>query len=333
MNEPTERNSDGNGNMDEVGQVIKLVGARESVPDERFVRSRQKVHQHWQQVVAEQRVERRPRRFGVIAIAASFAVVAVTAFVLWNLSYVPPVNSLASIERVLGEVRIAGDVASKGTVIAADTLIATDHDSRIALRMSGGQALRIDTDSHVIVHSPSHISLEAGALYIDTAATPEESPILVSTPLGTAQDIGTQFQVRVTGMMLVVGVRQGMVEVSQPGQQSLSIDKGQYVELDVTGESGKHPLQPDDPDWDWIETVAPEFDIQDATLEQYLEWYAGENGLKLVWADEASEAKAKAALLTGSISGANRDESLMIVKQIAPFEHRISNDSLWVEVE
>jgi hypothetical protein len=161
----------------------------------------------------------------------------------------------------------------------------------------------------------------------------QEEPILVSTPLGTAQDIGTQFQVRLTGTMLVVGVRQGLVEVLQPGQQGLSVNKGYYVELDEDGESGPQKLQADNPGWDWIETVAPEFDIQGATLEEYLQWYTNERGLDLVWADKASQDNAKATVLKGSIAGIGVDESLVIVKQVAPFEHRLSTDTLWVKVD
>ena len=332
MNKPNENSSNGTNSMDDVGRLIHLAGARELVQEERFERSRQKVHMHWQQVVAANRRQRRPRKYNVMAVAASIAAVVSVSLLLWNMTYVPARNSLASVDRVLGEVMIADEVAGKGSVIGANSSITTGEHGRIALRMSGGQSLRIDTQSHVVVHSPDRISLESGAIYIDTALAAGESPILVSTPLGMAQDIGTQFQVRVSGMMLVVGVRQGLVEVTQPGQQSLSVNKGSYIELATTGESEEHPLQPDDPAWDWIETVAPEFDIQGASLEQYLEWYARERGLVLVWEDDVSRSNARAALLKGSIAGTGLDESLTLVKRVAPFEHRISNDNLWVKV-
>jgi ferric-dicitrate binding protein FerR (iron transport regulator) len=319
--------------MDNIGRLIKLAGAREAVPPERFERVRQNVHSHWQQVVAEQRATRRPWRFKNIAVAASFILVAGATLILWNLEYKPAFEPLATVDRVLGLVQIGDEYAGKNSEISADTPIITGANGRIALRLSGGQSLRIDTSSHVIVHSPSHISLEAGAIYIDTAFSEETNPILVSTPLGSAQDIGTQFQVRLTGMALVVGVRQGLVEVSQPGQQNLSVNKGYSLELAANGESGQQPLHADDPDWAWIETVTPEFDIEGASLAEYLQWYASERGVELVWADTASESKANAAILAGSISGSSLDEGLLLVKKIAPFEHRLSTDRLWIKVE
>ena len=284
MNDPFEKNRNGASDMDEIGRLINFAGAREAVPGERFERVQQNVRAHWQQVVAEQHTARRSQRFNIIAIAASLVLVAATTLVLWNLSYVLKIEPLASVERVLGEVQIRDESAQKHGHNCQHTNRYGDT-SRIALRMSGGQSLRIDTASQVIVHSPNHISLESGAIYMDTAFSETEEPILVSTPLGSAQDIGTQFQVRVTPMLLVVGVRQGLVEITQPGQQTHSVNKGYYVELSDAGESSQHPLQPGDPDWAWIETVAPEFNIQGASLEQYLQWYVSERGVDLVWAD------------------------------------------------
>ena len=337
MTKTTEPNNEGIGNMaknmDDVGRLIQHAGAREAVPDERFERARTNVQAHWQQAVAQQAQEKRPARLRLVAIAASLAMAVGATFVFWNLAGTPGVISMASVDRVLGEVRIADQLATAGSAIAADTVITTGAEGRIALRMSGGQSLRIDADSSFILHSPNHVSLESGAIYIDTAFAENAEPILVSTPFGTAQDIGTQFQVRLTASMLVVGVRDGQVEVEQTGQPSLSIDKGYFVEMDLAGEPEKHLLESDDPDWEWIETIRPEFEIQDSSLEQYLRWYAHESGLTLDWADEASETNARTTILSGTISGSSLDESLLVVKQVAPFEHRILDNSFWVKVD
>ena len=239
---------------------------------------------------------------------------------------------MANVERVLGEVQIANEMAIKGSPIGAEIPIVTSADSRIALRMSGGQSLRIDTSSHVIIHSPDHISLQSGAIYIDTSSAETAAPIHVSTPLGSARDIGTQFQVRLSGMIMVVGVRQGLVEVSRDGQQSHSVQKGQSIKLDSAGEIDKYALASSDPEWKWIETVVPEFDIQGKSLESYLHWFARERGVKLDWADEKSKSSARATVLSGSITGSNLEEGLMLVQQIAPFEYRLSHDSLWAKV-
>lgn len=334
MNGSMEQGSDRGNNSDDVGGLIKLVGAREAVPVDRFERARQKVHTHWEQVATEQRTAKHKKRSKLLALVASVAVAfAGGAYVLWSLPLTPQADSLASVDRVLGEVLIAGSVADKQSVLDADSPIVTSSDSRIALRLSGGQSLRIDSMSHVTLHSPNHISLQAGAIYIDTAFAAKDEQITVSTPLGIARDIGTQFQVRMTAAKLLVGVRHGLVEVYQPNKQGLSVDQGHYVELLASGAGEQRTLKPDDPGWDWIETVTPEFDIQDATLAEFLRWYARERGLDLVWVDEDSETNATATLLAGSIDSASLDESLEIVLEVAPFEHQVSGQKIRVKVE
>jgi hypothetical protein len=136
----------------------------------------------------------------------------------------------------------------------------------------------------------------------------------------------------VTGKTLVVGVRQGLVEVVQAGQEILTVNKGSFLELGASGEREKKPLQSGDPRWKWIEAVSPEFDIQDASLEEYLSWYANERGLDLVWSDNKSEHNARSAILTGSIAGTSLDEGLVIVKMVAPFERQVSGDRILVKV-
>lgn len=326
-------NSESGAGLDNVGRLIQHVGAREAVPAERLQRARQNVQLHWQQVVAAQQPARRAARLRVFAVAAGVTIALGISLVLWNPLYQPDVNTLASVERVLGQATIGDIVAGPGRVIGADAQISTGPGGRIALRMAGGQSLRIDQSSRVIVHSPGHVSLQSGALYIDTGLAPDAGPIQVSTPLGSAVDIGTQFQVRLTAAAMLVGVREGQVEVAQQGQQSISVGQGFYLQLAGNGEHEKKILPREDPDWAWVDTIAPGFDIQDASLAQYLHWYASELGLSLVWADRASEVNAGQTVLSGSIAGASPEQSLEMVKLVAPFEHRLTDRELWVRVD
>ena len=319
--------------MDDVGRLIKLAGEREPVERERFERVRKNVHEHWQQVQQEQNSAPYSYQFRIIAIAASLLFVVGAVFIISKLPPAPEPDSLASIERVLGEVKIAGNPVIAGDVINTDTTIITGKDSRIALRMSGGQSIRIDAASRVVIDSANRISLDSGAVYIDTGLAPEKSMMLIATPLGTAMDIGTQFQVRMDGMVMVVGVRRGVVKILQDDQFKLEVDSGHSVELDVNGASASRALERNDPDWDWIETVVPEFDIQGSTLAQYLEWYSSELALDLVWIDEVSEKKAASTMLKGSINGTSLEQGLMMVKQIAPFEHDMSDGMFRVNVK
>ena len=133
--------------------------------------------------------------------------------------------------------------------------------------------------------------------------------------------------------MLIVGVRDGLVEVATKNQQSLSVNKGRYLELAISGVQFERPIQNADPSWDWIETIVPDFEIEGTSLKQYLVWYANERGFELNWSDGVSEEKAENVMLSGSIDGASLDEGLQIVQQIAPFEYRIDGEWMWVRID
>ena len=319
--------------MDEVGRLIRHAGARQTIDSERMEQARVRVATHWEDVVAGQKAGRRPPRLRLVAIAASVVAVVGLATVILQSGTPTPIPSLAHAERVLGEVSVAGQEAGTGAAIVADSVIETGDSGRIAIRMSGGQSLRLDHGSSLVVHTPNRVSLQAGAVYIDTADAASSLPVLVATPMGTARDIGTQFQVRLAGSMLIVGVRDGLVEVTPEGQDKVAVNKGRYFELASSGQAAEREISFDDPSWDWVETVAPMFDIEGASLNDYLRWYANERGMTLNWEDSTSESKAANAVLTGSIEGATLDEGLEIVQRIAPFEYRVDGESLWVKVD
>ncbi len=321
------------GSMDDVGRLINYAGAREEVSPEDMASAHQRVAEHWENVVAAHKADRDRHRPRWISIAASLGVVALTSLLYWQFNHAPQSINAASIERVVGNTRVGSIAATRGESIEAETIIETDSESRIALTMAGGKSLRIDTSSRLLVHNAHHVSLQAGAVYVDTHGAVDPQPIVISTPVGTAQDIGTQFQVRLAGLSLIVGVRDGTVEIAQSDGTSLAINKGQSVELGATGRNAERVLLSGDPSWDWIETVVPVFELQGATLEQYLYWYANESGVSLRWQDGGSEAKARAVKLSGSIADTSLSEGLQIVQQISHFEIRIDHEVIWVKVE
>lgn len=332
MNKSSKEQIEGAGDMDDVGRLIQHAGAREDVAADRMENAHNNVAAHWESVVEDRQINKRAARHRYVAIAASIVAVVGLSIVFLQSTNAPPVPHLAQVERVLGDVVVAGLRATTHSEIGAGTVIETDSASRIAIRLAGGQSLRLDEDSRLVVHAPDRVTLDAGGVYIDTANAGGLLPVLVSTPLGTAWDVGTQFQVRLTNSLLIVGVRDGIVEVTPQGQASLSVNKGRYLELGQFGQKKERDIELDDSSWDWVETVVPEFVIEGTSLKDFLVWYANERGVSLLWDDRASETKAANAMLTGSVSGATLGEGLEIVRRIAPFEYRIDGEELWVKV-
>ena len=67
-------------------------------------------------------------------------------------------------------------------------------------------------------------------------------------------------------------------ESTVPAGTEVLIDRDQHVTRTDVESAGPH--------WSWTETMAPEIDIENRPLAEFLEWVARETGRKLVIADE-----------------------------------------------
>lgn len=317
---------------DGVGALIKLAGAREAVPPERLARARSHVHAHWQTAVRTRRSNTLSFNRQRLAVAATVLLAVGATLSLWRTTQLAEPSTVASVERVVGQVLVAGVPAQVGITLAPGTSIKTAANGRIAVRMPAGQSLRLDGGSRLSVSAGDQVALEAGAVYIDSAPELTTSSITVTTALGAARDIGTQFEVRLAAKELTVGVREGLVEVVRSGRKKQSVQGGEFLELAAEGQGQRHSVPGNDPRWDWVQRVAPEFELEGATLEDFLAWYARERGLRLRWEDAASQANARANTLHGSIAGLKLDETIDAVSRAAQFDYRVGDTTLWVTV-
>lgn len=317
--------------MDDIGQLVRFAGQRESVNDERMGRARERVGSHWQDVVEQRQRQRRFSRNQHFAIAASIVAVVGFAFMQWPV--ISGADQPVMVDRVSGHVTIDGRPVSNGDVIATHSTIVTGNDGRIALTFPVGQSVRLDTDTEITVQASDHIALAIGGVYIDSGPATEDAYIAVATRFGVATDIGTQFQVRVGDEQMQVGVREGLVELSRPDAALLTIDSGNLLELSVNGSEVGRRIASNDPVWSWVGSISPAFEIEGVTLEDYLNWYTREVGLEIEWQDTRSLNLARLTRLSGSIDGMSLDNGLELVRLIAPFEARLSGWVLYISVE
>lgn len=323
--------SDKRREADDVGELIKLAGPRAAVSPERFQRAKARVQEHWRETVEEQAPK--PKWYTPVALAASVLVGMGALLLVWQSGEISPGPAMARVERVVGGVTISGVPADLGTSIQYETTIRTAADGRLALHLPGRQSLRIGGDTLLVLTAPEEVALDKGALYLDSDPGIDAGAVTIRTPFGVARDVGTQFQVRVDAAALIVGVREGLVEVERSGRDQLSVPAGEFLELSLSGDEKRDEVSGTDPRWDWAEEVAPEFHIQDATLKEFLAWYTRERGLRLLWHDSRSEQNAQETRLHGSIAGLSLDEALQAVERIAVFDYEIEGDALRVNVQ
>lgn len=304
--------------IDDLGKLIRLTGGREPIVEAQFDAAHARVSAHWQTVVADRQAQRRSGRLRLVAVAAGL--VAAVSIAVSVMTYLPgSATAVASVDHVLGDVFVDGQPVQPGDTIARESVIETGASARIAIELVNGQSLRLDKATRVGMRDLDRIELERGGVYIASAAIGDPSPVYVETSFGVASDIGTRFQVRIDDQKLAVGVRDGIVEVNRKDSAPVSIAGGKQYLLAADGEAREQILDKNSPYWDWADSVRPPFDIHEATLMDYLVWYAREQGVTLRFADERSEQSAHATLLSGSIEGLSVEEGLDVVRRIAPF--------------
>jgi ferric-dicitrate binding protein FerR (iron transport regulator) len=324
--------NDENNKDHDVADLIRAGGLRESAGSEREQRAYKRVSAHWQSTVEDHKSRSRPRfQFNPVAIAASVAAaVLVGVFAYQEL----PEDSVAvaTFTRIIGSVEVDGAMPGAGDALPDNMQLRTAADSRAALVMADGQILRIDENSELIVFASERLRLNRGAVYIDSADSDPSASVFVETALGVANDVGTRFQVRIHDEGLFVGVRDGLVTLSRPDAAAVAIDSGWLYELSFAGDAQKRPDDTSE-NWQWVEAVVPTFELEGATLLEYLSWYAREKGVALEFANEQSQSKAVATRLSGSINGLSLDDSLATVRRIAPFSIERDGNAFRVRID
>jgi ferric-dicitrate binding protein FerR (iron transport regulator) len=322
---------------DEVRELIRKAGPRPAVSMEDLAQIRHAAKDQWRELVRRERERKRfQRRRDAVALAASVVLALLLGWWLLPGKKPAPSDFVATVELLRGEVRNGqGLELTSASRLAAGTVLETSSGgavpSRAALRLPGGQSVRLDTDSAVRLVSGTVLEIDRGAVYVDTASAVVEGGIAISTPYGRVRDIGTQFEVRVgddSGSELTVRIREGGILLEQDSE-SYSAKAGE--ELTVReGSVVRGRVEPHDQVWDWVLGVAPSLDIEGVNLSAYLDWVSRETGRRPRFADEALAESANTTRLHGTIEGLTPLESLAVVLPASGLDYRVENGSVVV---
>jgi ferric-dicitrate binding protein FerR (iron transport regulator) len=297
---------------DAVARLVRLAGARPPVPAERTARVEDLVRAAWAESVG---VRRRRHTMAWVSSLAAAAALAAAVGLAWHqaVQRAAPAAVGGSVERVAGTVTVGSGAASRpllaGEQLRAGEVLRTADGGRVALRLAGGPSLRIDTGSRATFTAPARLRLDGGALYVDSQGGP---PVIVLTALGTVEERGTQFEVRVAPERVRVRVREGVVQLAAERRawQALA---GAELLLDAHGRMARGTVPLHGADWDWVQEIAPSFHLEGRTLGDFLAWAGRESGSRLAWAEPVRAAAASAVVLHGSIDGLPPDQALAAV--------------------
>jgi ferric-dicitrate binding protein FerR (iron transport regulator) len=318
--------------QDAIAGLLRDAGARTGPSAAQYDRARAAAEAVWREEV------RRGRKTRIVT-ASLAAAAAVILAVAWLRPSVEPGSDVpvATIASARGPVRVGIAFLEPGAVIPSGGVVRTGPGTRATLRMANGVELRLDAGSELTIAAVSRIDLAQGAVFVDTdAATDSRQSIEVRTPLGSARDIGTRFEVRLVALpsrdetLLRVRVRDGTVSLTTP---RMTIDANRGVELVAapTGEIVRTAAPTSGSEWDWITLAAAPFDIEGKTLAEFLDWAAREGGWQIRFASDALGASAAATVLSGSIEGQTPGQALLTVLPTCGLTHRINGNILTIE--
>ncbi len=229
----------------------------------------------------------------------------------------------ATLELSRGDVRVAGAADSVGSgpapgqplSVGARIETGDGEESQVALRLGGGQSVRLNAATTVVLAAADRLELARGTLYVDTGGDAAAAhPVEIATSVGVVRDIGTQFEVQIgdgEAALLRVRVREGAISLSNGGTHEAVA--GEELHLDAAGTLSRGAVPRTGAAWSWVQQVAPSLDIEGASLVTYLEWVARETGWEIDFAPEALEESLAAVSLHGSIEGLTPQESLGVV--------------------
>ncbi len=306
----------------QIGQIIRHAGARAQPPAATRAVVREATAAEWRAVVAA-RARRRSFRWSV---AAAAAVAGVTVWLVVPLVQAPAAV-VAAVSRVSGPVDVGGGMFSgfvpvrPGAAVMAAAELRSGPGGRLALQM-GGASVRMDEESAMTMTAPGRIALTRGAIYVDAdPAASGSPPLVVETPYGTVEHLGTQYEARLGGSAVRVRVREGRVRILE-GQLSVEGGAGEQMTVSAAGHVQREAIARTGADWAWAGEIAPPFDIENRPLAGFLRWVGRETGREIVFSSPASEEEASRVVLRGSVEGLTPERALGAVLATTRFAYR-----------
>lgn len=303
-------------------RLLRMAGTRPAVPAMRAARVRSTVRAHWQARARWRAVRRRALAAAGLVSAALLALFVLGRTVTPERAAIAPGAPVAVVERV----DRAATRLQPGDSIRVGEWIETAAGARVALRFADGSSVRFDVASRARPLSANVIDLAAGALYVDTA--PGSAGFEVRTPIATARDVGTQFEIRVQDAATRVRVRSGKVELRN-GTRLVSGEAGTEVTMSAD-RAVSRPIASHGPDWEWTASVAPALDIEGLALSEFLDRLSREHGWSVRYADPALARDASAIVLHGSVSGLQPPDAVEVAITTSGLAHRLENGLLTV---
>ena len=166
----------------------------------------------------------------------------------------------------------------------------TGSDGRVALALAGERVASTGSRHENHSRGAQRIEVLAGAVYVDAGLTRASSQSLqIDTPAGAVRHLGTQYEIRLLQPGTRIRVREGRVELSDRSGSTEQLAAGEQLIVSANGIHERAMVAADAPDWSWVTAVAPPFDIEGRSLNEFLAWVSRETGVEVAFADAGQQ--------------------------------------------
>lgn len=269
------------------------------------------------------RAESRRWPLWLAAMAATLAGLTVLAAVyLFQAEEGPPFGSVVRVEH--GSLQTARNFFRKHDLsVGADvpSLEGVTSSGASLIALAQGGLLHIAPGTSLEGAGPNEVVLYSGQVFLDFPQG--AGRLILRTPAGTFDHIGTQFEAAVDGTHTRIRVREGTVRMDTAAAAAQVIGAGTEVVVSEGGAVVRRSVPTYGPDWAWVESISAEYEIDNRELADFLGWVARETGRRVEFADERAREVAERTLLHGSVQG---------LTPLAALEQVLSTTSLRYEV-
>ena len=130
-------------------------------------------------------------------------------------------------------------------------------------------------------------------------------------------------------MGLTVRVREGVVAFNSGALRELA-NAAEELRVDSVGQVRRARIDRHGPGWAWVEALAPEFEITNHSVLEFLEWAARETGRPLEFTDETLRLEARSALLKGNTRGLTVTQAIDAVMSTTNLATQTTDDRILV---
>jgi ferric-dicitrate binding protein FerR (iron transport regulator) len=293
--------------------------------------SKAAVKQRWLKAVQQKQQQRRQR----FQWAMAASVLLLVTLTLVNMNNVQPdaQSPWAQVLAASGDISVrqpgqAWQAWQGDENLTSGAEIKTSAGSHLTLELADHSYLSLAENTQISTNEDA-VALHGGQLYHDTDEATKAAPLTISTAYGSIRHIGTRYLVSQNQEAVTVAVRSGAVAVSsaQPGEDT-RLQAEQQTRLSAQGTSEVVPVSQHDPMWDWTFKAQPDFDLQNKSLHDFIQWYARQTGLEVDW--EGLESQSKRVRLQGNISNMTAEQAIQTVFLTTSYQYNIEQGRLHI---